>query len=478
MASKTPIKSDERLELDASAASFAKLLTMVGAVAILAAVGWGAFGGAGIRKFYFAYLLNYAFVLSLALGALLFVLIHHVTKAGWSVTIRRIAENLTGTLPLLAILSAPIVASVWMNDGALYPWAQPLTATSHEASGEAHATATAPAAEHSAAPSGEQPIAPAVEHQPAVQAMHEAAAGEAGEHGMHGGDPNHIRPMDELIVKKRAFLSPATFTVALVIYFAVWIGVARYCRKMSLLQDQTGDVQISKTLSRRAAPMIVLTGITLTLASFHLVMSLDPHWFSTIFGVYYFAGSMVGFFALTILIARSLQRRGYLVGSINAEHYHDLGKYLFAFTFFWGYIAFSQYMLIWYASLPETTMWFARHGASADVGYVGPWSGVLVAILFGQLLIPFAGLLSRHVKRRIAILSFWAVWQLAFHWLDLAWVVMPEYDNHALPGLMELLLLVGLGSLFLAAFIRTSSKTALRPVQDPRLPEALAFHNL
>lgn len=485
MASKTPKNSNDRLELNASAASFSKLLAMIGAAAVLIALGWGLFGDGQMRHFYYAYLTNFGFVLSLALGGLLFVLIQHLTKSGWSVTVRRIGENVAGTLPTLAILALPILAAVWVGRGELYPWAQPYDAAAHVEGTEHSAShaATGPA-KHEAEPAmheGESAPHEAGHAVATAESTHQVPATAAGEENfqeIHGGDPDHIRPVDELTYKKHAFLNPLTFTVAVVVYFAVWIGITRFYRKQSILQDQTGDVEISRTLTRRAAPMIVLTGVTLTLASFHLFMSLDPHWYSTMFGVYYFAGSMLGFFALTILIARVLQSKGYMVNSITTEHYHDLGKYLFAFTFFWGYIAFSQYMLLWYASLPETTMWMARHGTSAVPSQIGPYSGVIVALLFGQLLIPFAGLLSRHVKRRVAILGFWAVWQLAFHWLDIVWLVMPEYNRHALPGLMELLLLVGLGSLFLSAFVKISCKTSLRPVQDPRLPEALAFHNI
>ncbi len=145
---------------------------------------------------------------------------------------------------------------------------------------------------------------------------------------------------------------------------------------------------------------MVLLGLTVTGAAFDMFMSLDPHWYSTMFGVYFFAGSAVSFFGVIILIAFLLQRGGFLARSIDTEHYHDLGKFLFGFVFFWGYIAFSQYMLLWYANIPEETEWFARHGATtvknvitgdAPFHYaVSGWSAVVLAILFGQLLIPFA----------------------------------------------------------------------------------------
>ena len=145
-------------------------------------------------------------------------------------------------------------------------------------------------------------------------------------------------------------------------------------------------------------------------------MSLDPHWYSTMFGVYYFAGCVVAFFATLIIIVYLLQQAGYLRESVTIEHYHDLGKFLFAFVFFWGYIAFSQYMLLWYANIPEEAdLVRRRHGAhdrpSADVNGVESWR-LVAACCSASSLIPFAGLLSRHVKRNAGLLVFWAVWLL------------------------------------------------------------------
>ena len=170
--------------------------------------------------------------------------------------------------------------------------------------------------------------------------------------------------------------------------------------------------------------------------------------------------------------------------SVTVEHYHDLGKYLFAFTFFWGYIAFSQFMLLWYANIPDEVEWFNRHGATTVSSHVNIWSWVILAILFGQLLIPFAGLLSRHVKRDVGFLVFWAVWVLGFHYIDTYWMVMPEYfvtrGKHVttISLIVDLAALVGIGGVFVAALIRSMAPHSLRPTGDPRLPECLAFHNI
>jgi hypothetical protein len=186
---------------------------------------------------------------------------------------------------------------------------------------------------------------------------------------------------------------------------------------------------------------------------------------------------VVAFFAAIILFAMALQIFGRLKTSITIEHYHDLGKLLFAFVIFWGYIAFSQYLLIWYANIPEETNWYL-------IRQTGPWVWVSLALLFGNLLIPFCGLLSRHAKRHKWSLAFWSVWLLAMHWLDLYWLIMPSLSvrtgTHAttLPfGPVDVCLFLGIGGIYVAGIIHVAGKHPLLPLADPRLEESLAFEN-
>src|SRR5206468_417977 len=183
-----------------------------------------------------------------------------------------------------------------------------------------------------------------------------------------------------------------------------------------------GDVALSDRMQFWSAPATLVMAITITFAAFDFLMSLDPHWYSTMFGVYYMTGSLLAAFAALCLTIAMLQHLGYLTRSITVEHLHDLGKWLFAFVFFWGYIAFSQYMLLWYANIPEETEWLARRGATTVRDQTSAWSWVSLALLFGQLLVPFAGLLSKHVKRNYKALMFWAAWVLIFHWIDMFWL--------------------------------------------------------
>jgi hypothetical protein len=183
------------------------------------------------------------------------------------------------------------------------------------------------------------------------------------------------------------------------------------------------------------------------------------------------------------------QRLGFLKRSVTTEHYHDLGKLLFAFTFFWGYIAFSQYMLIWYGNLPDEIAWFRvrgattagsilfENGALAFSGDASAWSIVSILLLFGHFIIPFLGLLSRHAKRSRFWLGFWCVWMLVFHWVDLWWLIMPELGPVGLP-LIELASLLGVGGIYFAAVTRTGAIRRLLPVRDPRIIQSLAFRNV
>jgi hypothetical protein len=306
--------------------------------------------------------------------------------------------------------------------------------------------------------------------------------------------------LDHLTLEKRAYLNPAFFLIRLVAYFVIWTLISLYYLRHSTQQDLDGDVAHTEKMQKYSGVSLLLYGLTLTFGAFDLLMSLDPHWYSTMFGVYYFAGCVVSFFSTLILIVYLMQRAGFLREAVTVEHYHDMGKFLFAFIFFWGYIAFSQYMLLWYANLPETTTWLARRGASSarptqeminTLGAEKAWAQVVpdggqqwqfwaVLLLFGHLLIPFAGVMSRHVKRRPGLLAFWACWMLVFHWVNMYWVVIPElrvgWSWAALP--VQLLAWVGIGGVFVAAWVRFTAHHKLRAVADPRVEESALFINV
>jgi len=255
-------------------------------------------------------------------------------------------------------------------------------------------------------------------------------------------------------------------------YFAVWIFLAWFFRSRSIRQDTSGDARLSIVMQRAAAPGMIAFGITITLAAVDLLMSLQPHWTSTMIGVYFFSGCVLAGLVVLTITARWLQARGRLEGAVTTEHYHDLGKLIFAFVVFWGYIAFSQYMLIWYANMPAETQFFVPR-------QIGPWGAVSLALLFGQLLIPMAGLLSRQAKRRLGVLTFWAVWLLAAHLLDLYWLIMLNVPAPLGPASVGTVLafVVGLGAMFFVTTVWFLQRASLVPVGDPRLAESLSFEN-
>jgi hypothetical protein len=400
----------ERLNLREHAGPLYLAAQVLGIVGLVLAIVLGYFEQDGFRRFFYSYLIAFMFFLAIGLGGLFFVMLQHATKAGWSVNVRRIAEWYAASLPVMAILSTPLIVGVVLGKGLLYPWTTPEWI--------------------------------------------------ADEHGVFKG----------------MWLSSGFFISRFVIYFVVWSSLGMWYWKQSVKQDHSGDINLTLRMQRLAPIGLILFGLTVTGAAWDWVMSLDPIWYSTIFGVYFFAGSTLTIFASLILTVRFLQCKGLLRESVTTEHFHDLGKFLFAFTFFWGYIGFSQFMLQWYGNLTDETEWFVRHGGSTL--HPNAFSPVVIALLFGHFLIPFPGLLSRHVKRKPIALTFWACWMLFFCWFDLFWLIMPQFDNGKFHvGLIDLACLVGVGGVFISFVLRRASHESVRVMRDPRLADSLAFQN-
>jgi len=246
---------------------------------------------------------------------------------------------------------------------------------------------------------------------------------------------------------------------------AIWF------HRTSVRQDASGDKRLTLSMEATSTAALILFAFTVTFFAFDFLMSLTPHWASTIFGVYFFAGCILGFFALMTILALSVQRAGLLLQAITVEHYHDLGKLIFAFTVFWAYIGFSQYMLMWYANLPEETFWYAAR-------QTGSWTYWSLLLLFGHFIVPFLALLSRNAKRRKPLLAIGACWMLAMQWADVYWIVMPAKSPGRVPlSLIDLALLIGMGGVFFAFVVHRLSAASLIPTQDPRLAESLGFEN-
>jgi hypothetical protein len=380
-----------------------RVLLATGVVGLGAAFAMAAGTSGGWARFYPSYLVSFVFFLSLALGALFFVLVQHATRAGWSVAVRRLAEGVAPNVFVpMAFLAVPVLYG--LRD--LYPWTDTAAVTA-----------------------------------------------------------------DHLLHAKAPWLNPTFFFVRTACYFTVWSAFAIWFHRTSTKQDASGDPRLTKTMETTSTAALILFAFSVTFFAFDYLMSLTPHWYSTIFGVYFFAGCVLGFFALVTVLAMLVQSAGALRRSITTEHFHDLGKLIFAFTIFWAYIAFSQYMLMWYANLPEETFWYAARQA-------GSWLWWSLLLLFGHFLVPFLALMARGVKRRRPVLLAGALWMLAMQWADVYWLVMPGKSPGTIPfSLMDVAVFAGVGGLFFAAVARRLTAHSLIALKDPRLSESLGFEN-
>ena len=375
---------------------------------VLGVVGWTASGygwATNSYDFYASYLVNYMFFLTIGWGALFFVAIQHITSAGWSVTVRRIMENLMITLPVMALLFLPVAIGV----PDLYEW----------------------------------------------------------------GQPGFFDTVSNPGLRFKAeFFSPTWYVMRTVIYFAVWIILSTALYKNSVAQDTGLNLEARANLRWWSAPGVLALMITATMASVDWVMSLDPHWYSTMFGVYLVSGGALAFMSMVTLICLMLHRAGMLTKSITREHFHDLGKWMFALTIWWGYIAFSQYMLIWYADLPEETIYF-------KVRMEDSWAYLSALLVVGQFIVPFLLLLTRAAKRNYVVLAIAATWILLIHGMDIHWLVFPSVlrENFHLQWL-DVTTFLAVGSVFAFAFWRHVRINPMIPVGDLRLGEALTHHNM
>jgi hypothetical protein len=284
-------------------------------------------------------------------------------------------------------------------------------------------------------------------------------------------DPD-VLAHDVVLQHKASYLNTGFFLGRAVFYFLGWAALAWYFGSQSVRQDSTGDPAITHRLQAMAAPGIAIGALTLTFAAFDWNMSLDWHWFSTMYGVIYFAGGFMANFAVICIVAILLlsQHPGF-AKVVTTEHLHGAGKMMFGMNCFWAYTSFSQFMLIWYANIPEETIWFQHR-------WEGSWVYVSLFLLVGHFIFPFFFLMSRHIKRNRTTLAFGAAWLLLMHYVDLYWMVMPNtYHGDAHFGLAEILSVLGVGGFFVAAYAWALGRAPLVPVKDPRLPESMAFEN-
>lgn len=348
-----------------------------------------------------AYLTGYFYFFIISIGGLFFASIQHVSKAGWSVNVRRFSEAFASYLPVAFVGGLVLL----FGGHSLYEWM----------------------------------------------------------------DSAHVAG-DAMLQHKSSYLNTTFFVVRMVLFFALWMLFKIKIIDSSLAQDRSGDDGITHRSVGWSIAFLLVFALSFSLFSVDLIMSLQPHWFSTIFGVYCFAGLFQSTVATMILLVIYCMRRGLLVGYVDENHLHDLGKFLFAFTVFWAYIAYSQYMLMWYANLPEETMFYLPR-------VTGSWTYVSAFLLLFKFVVPFLALLSRRAKRNPMYLASVAILVLVMQYVDLYWLIYPNLNMESvILGPQEILIWLGFGGAFFFTVFRFLGQHPIVPVKDPRIHESMHHH--
>lgn len=352
------------------------------------------------QQFFFSYLVAFVFWLSIALGGLFLLMVHHLTGAVWSVVLRRLLEIIQSSFLLLLLLFLPVLFGLHH----LYHW-------SHE----------------------------------------------------------ELVSTDHLLKLKSPYLNPTFFILRSLGYFLVWIFSSRRLLNKSLAQDRDARLEVTPSLRRTSAGSMILFAFSVTFASFDWLMSLDPHWYSTIFGIYFFAGCVLACLAFLICAITLLQQKGILIEAVKVAHWHDLGRLLFSFTIFWAYMAFSQYFLIWYGNIPEETVWYLHRWHDG-------WKVLSLLLVLGHFVLPFLFLMTSWSKRNSFALAMMSVWLLLMHWIDLFWLIMPANPGHTgWPSWQDPVSLLAIGSALVWLYCRRMQRHPLLPINDPRLAESIAM---
>lgn len=277
---------------------------------------------------------------------------------------------------------------------------------------------------------------------------------------------------DKVLMGKAGWLNEQFFLIRVGIYFLIWTFFAWGIYRNSTAMDTDRDIRHMHNSSKYSAPGLLLVFLATSFAMFDWVMSLNPHWYSTIYGIYMYAGGALASMCTITLISLGFRRAGVLTNSITEEHYHDLGKWIFAITVFWTYSAFSQYMLYWYANIPEETVFFKDR-------FAGSWKAVSQFLVVGHFLFPLFFLITRKTKRNLTTLAAMAIWMLAMDYLDIHWNIMPSLHKGGwTPHWMDLAAPLCCVSFYGFFFWNRLKQHAIVPVGDVRLHQCLAHHNI
>jgi hypothetical protein len=369
-----------------------------------------------------AYVVGISYWTAIAIGMLMLVMIHHIFDAGWSTVIRRQFEHGLSAFKWLFLLFIPLIVSAWVKPGFVWHWM------------------------------------------------------DLG-HPLHGG--HGTVGEDVLYLKKASFLSKEMFTGMTVVFFAFWIWISARLRKASFTQDQDGDIKWTFMNRRTAAFGIPFCALFLTFAAIYWMKSLEYHWFSTMYGVWFFANCMRAALAVGVVITWWLYTRGDYKGIFNTNQLHCLVALAYAFVVFWAYVTFSQYFLIWNANVPEETFWY-------NIREHGDWLWVGMFLLFGHFFYPFLMWLSYRRKSTLGPALHISIVVAVVILVDICYNVLPALrgaHDEPLPFLSLNLLwvlssVVGVGGICVWAYLKSfgSGVAKLIPIRDPRIVESLTHH--
>jgi len=353
--------------------------------------------------------LNNVYFTGIAVIGLFFTAVQYVAYAGWSVLIKRVLEALTYYLPIGGII---MIVVFFLGKHDLFHW-------THE--------------------------------------------------GLYVvGGPEY----DSIIAGKAGYLNLTFYVIRMIAYFVAWCFFAWWLRKQSLAEDLNGGLTYYHKSINISAMFLVVFGVTSSMSAWDWVLSIDTHFFSTMFGWYVFASWFISGLAATTLTVIILKQAGYLK-MVNSNHLHDLGKFVFAFSIFWTYIWFSQFMLIWYANIPEESVYFVERLS----GYHGHYTWILFFNLFVNFAFPFLVLMTRDAKRQTIMLKIVCVVVLIGHWFDFYLMIMPgTMRGDSGFGFMELGTALTFLGMFLVAFSRGLTAASLVPVNHPFLEESIHHH--
>jgi len=287
----------------------------------------------------------------------------------------------------------------------------------------------------------------------------------------HWSHPDAVAE-DKILQGKAPYLNVTFFIIRVFVLIGLWSLFYFFFIRNSKKQDATKNQKLTTINIRLSAVFIPVFAVTLSIAAIDWLMSIEPHWFSTIFGVYFFAGTVLAALAAVTFATVLLKENGYLHPAMTNDHLFSLGALLFAFVNFWGYIAFSQYMLIWYADLPEETFWFLHR-------WEGSWAIISIGLIIVQFLVPYIALVTQPSKMNPKRLKFISIWILFAHLYDIFWLVMPEMEElygGYIFSWIDFVFPIAVAGLLILVFNFRAKKENMVPIGDPKLQRGLDFH--